>query len=209
VRLLALALAVNAATFLAPFDRAAPLLAIGSVAAVVVYAGLSRGGGRRRVKDILIVKNAVVSAGLVGLAISLVLLAAPRERGLAAIVEAAREHWAALAVVTTHLLIRVFADAVLCDLDDEESDRAHGTDTIPTRLRRPKAWWVAGTLRILSAMMLLAWTGGPTAARVAWAAAICAGTAGLAAWNPRRVRDLVDARFAVEAGLVAVILACS
>ncbi|MCC6661275.1 MAG: hypothetical protein IT437_10360 [Phycisphaerales bacterium] len=209
VRFLSFSLALIAATFVRPLDAAAPLLVVGSVGAVVVYAGLSRGraGGRRRVKDILIVKNAVVSAGLVGLAMSLLLLASPRERGVGAIVETALEHWAVLAVVAAHLLVRVFADAVLCDLDDEESDRAYGTDTIPTRLRRRRAWWVAGALRVVSALMLLAWAQGPPEARIAWAAAICAGTAGLALWRPGKVRDLVDVRFAVEAAVVAIVLA--
>lgn len=205
VRILAFSLALIAATFIRPLDPLAPLLVVGSVAAVVGYAGLAR-RGRRRVKDILLVKNAVVSAGLVGLAVSLVLLASPRERGLATIAEIARQHWTPLAVVTAHLFIRVFADAVLCDLDDEESDRAHGTDTVPTRLRRRKAWWVAGALRIASALVLVAWTAGPLAARSAWAGAICAGTAALALWNPKRVRDLVDVRFALETGIAAVIV---
>jgi 4-hydroxybenzoate polyprenyltransferase len=104
------------------------------------------------------------------------------------------------------LFARVFADAALCDLDDEGSDREHGTVTLPTTLGRERAWTVSMWVRIAAAVALWFVPWGPEEARRAWAAVTVVSSVGLRVWRPRRVRDIVDARLGVEAGLVSLIL---
>ena len=101
----------------------------------------------------------------------------------------------------------MFADAALCDLDDEEADRRHGTGTLSTHLGRTRAWNTALTLRLCIAIALVLIPALPANARLAWAAVTVASSVSLRLAAPTRVRDWVDARLPIEAALVAVILA--
>jgi 4-hydroxybenzoate polyprenyltransferase len=161
-------------------------------AAVFVYAGRPR-AARPRPKDVLIFKNATVAAGITACAALAALAAAGRlsfPESPAALLP--------LAFSAAHLFLRVFADAALCDVDDEAADRAHGTQTLPTALGRRQAWNVAMAIRLALAAALLAIPIGPWPARLAWALVTIASSLALRWPNPRRLRDWVDARFPIE-----------
>ena len=193
---------------------------VATIAGVLLYAGRPRThGARPRVKDRFVVKNLFVGAGIAGFAVLIVWLAAAwrggaGDGGLAASDAAGLLARLAsppippllLVLVFVYLTLRVYADAVLCDIDDEDSDRAHGTRTLPTRLGGDRAWDIAMWLRLALAASLLLWPVGPFAARAAWAGFSAAGTIALRWWRPAKIRDLVDARFGVEAACVWVIL---
>ncbi|MCC6320835.1 MAG: UbiA family prenyltransferase [Phycisphaerales bacterium] len=193
-----------------------PIAAAGTGATVVgvlVYAGRPRAaGGRARVKDRFILKNLFVGAGIAGFAVLIVCLAAERAAG------AGRADCFTLivppfpplliALTLAYLTLRVYADAVLCDIDDEPADRAHDTRTLPTRIGGEGAWRAAMWLRLALAASLLVWPVGPFAARAAWAGFSALGTLALRWWRPHRVRDLVDARFGIEAASVWAVLIC-
>jgi 4-hydroxybenzoate polyprenyltransferase len=187
-----------------------PLLIAATISAatgVLVYAGRPRhrSPDAPRVKDVFILKNLFVGAGIAGFALIVALLAQAPASGLwPSLVEQVRGQPMLLGLVGSHLLVRVFADAVLCDIDDEASDRAHATETLPTRIGGNAAWRIAMWLRLALAASLLAWPVGPWRARVAWAAVTALSTIALRVWRPRRVRDVVDGRFAIEAALVVL-----
>jgi 4-hydroxybenzoate polyprenyltransferase len=176
---------------------------VAAVAGVWVYAGRPR-AGRARVKDVLLLKNAFVAGGIAGFAGVMVVIAACGG-GPGAWWVWAGAHAGAMVVACGTLAVRVFADAALCDLDDERSDRAHGTVTLPTVLGRRRAWLTAMTLRLISAAALWLSAGGQAAPR-AWAVVTVVSTIGLWLYQPARLRDLVDARFGAEAGVVLAVL---
>lgn len=203
--------------------RLHPVAVVGTgltIAGVLLYAGTPRHAhARPRVKDRFILKNLFVGVGIAGFAVPVAGLGAAQGAGShgaaagADLVARVLSH-PALApapiplsgLVFAYLTLRVYADAVLCDIDDEDSDRAHDTRTLPTRLGAEPAWRAAMCLRLALAASLLFWPLGPFAARAAWAAISAAGTILLRWWRPTRVRDLVDARFGVEAvGVWAVL----
>lgn len=180
---------------------ARPWAALAIPAAVVgifIYAGRPR-TRRARVKDILLAKNLFVAAGLTGF--GLIVLAASARRPADLL-----DHPATLAASAIHLLIRIWADATLCDLDDEHADRAHGTVTLPTELGRHRAWNTAGAVRLALAAALLTIMPGPRGPRLAWGLVTIVSSISLRAAAPRAVRDWVDARFPLEA-LAAALLA--
>jgi 4-hydroxybenzoate polyprenyltransferase len=190
-----------------------PIAAAGTgatIAGVLIYAGRPHAlGGRPRVKDRFVVKNLFVGAGIAGFVVLIVWLAAAGRAGAneaASFSDVFSRPPLLLALAFAYLTLRVYADAVLCDIDDEDSDRAHGTRTLPTRVGGDRAWNIAMGLRLALAASLLLWPVGPFAARAAWAIASAAGTIALRWWRPAKIRDLVDARFGVEAACVWVIL---
>lgn len=164
-----------------------PAAAVG----IFIYAGRPR-RTRPRVKDILLVKNLFVAAGLAAFSFIILAAASPRPQDLLA-------HPAPLAASLAHLLIRIWADATLCDLDDEHADRAHGTITLPTTLGRQRAWSTAMAARLLLAVALFTILPGPRGPRLAWASITVLSSLALRAARPRFLRDWVDARFPLEA----------
>ncbi|MFO0830949.1 MAG: hypothetical protein U0637_03790 [Phycisphaerales bacterium] len=168
-------------------------------AGVLLYAARPR-GRRPRPKDILLFKNLYVGAGITGFST----LVATAGHGLSNL--RANPAWAAVAAV--HLLIRVPADAVLCDLDDREADLAHGTHTLPARLGRTRAWnWALATRLILAAGLaaMACAPGAPRRALLSWATVTACSSIALRAAAPADLRDWVDARFTLEA-LAATLL---
>lgn len=166
-----------------------------SAAGVVAYAAKPR-RITPRLKDVLVVKNAYVSGGIAGF--GAVVAWCWFHMGIQSLADV----WPVWAFATATLAARVFADAVLCDLDDEAADRQFGTTTFPTTLGRTNAWNAAMVLRLAIAAALIAVPLGPVRARVAWAAATVTSSVGLRVMKPRKVRDWVDARFALEATAV-------
>jgi 4-hydroxybenzoate polyprenyltransferase len=174
-------------------------------AGVLVYAGRPR-GARARVKDVLVLKNAVVACAIAGFAMLTVAAMAVAASGGGVFVASVRERWMAVCVSVVHLAVRVGADAALCDLDDEHADRLHGTGTLPARLGREHAWNVAMVVRLVIAVAIAAAPMAPVRARLAWAGVTVLSSVALRVMAPARVRDWVDARLGVEAAVVSVVL---
>ncbi len=177
-----------------------------AAAGVLVYAGRPR-GRHPRPKDIVLLKNGYVALGITGFA-ALVALAAVRPGANMAQLQAiAAAHAWPLLIASIHLAVRVLADAVLCDLDDEEADRRFGTATLPIHMGRQRAWNMAMGVRLGASLLLLAIPGLPWWPRIIWAGVTAVSSLSLRWGAPARVRDWVDARFAIEAAAVAMILA--
>ncbi|MCC6428255.1 MAG: hypothetical protein IT435_15720 [Phycisphaerales bacterium] len=200
--LLLLTAAVCLGKGLSAWAAAVPVLA---VAGVLVYAARPR-TGRPRPKDIVLLKNAYVAAGITGFAVVVAIAAVHPGAGLRIVWEVAVAHAVPLSVSCAHLAMRVFADAVLCDLDDEDADRRHGTSTLPTHLGRTRAWNTALAVRLCIALGLVLIPVLPAPARLAWAAVTVVSSVSLRLAAPVRVRDWVDARLPMETACVAVIL---
>ncbi|HPO92358.1 MAG TPA: hypothetical protein PL072_02695 [Phycisphaerales bacterium] len=173
---------------------------------VLVYAGRPR-RNTRRPKDMLLLKNAYVASGVTGLAGIVSIAAHQPHAGAAAAVRFAGVHGAGLAVSAAHLALRVFADAALCDLDDEHSDRRFGTTTLPGRMGRMPAWNAAMLLRIAVSSALLVVPTVPRAVGAAWAGVTVVSSMLLRGAAPARVRHWVDVRFVVEAAVVCAVIA--
>jgi 4-hydroxybenzoate polyprenyltransferase len=170
---------------------------IAAVLGVIVYAGRAR-GQRARPKDLLVIKNFYVAAGITGFAVTIAV-------GMGG-VDSAAYRWPSWVFGSAMLLGRVLADAAICDLDDEEADRRYLTSTLPTRLGRVAAWnWAMG-FRLLVMVAIATIPLGPRNARWSWAIATGAGIVVLRAWNPEKVRDAVDLRLPAEA-VAATLLA--
>jgi hypothetical protein len=182
----------------------APLLTLGACAGVVAYAGRPR-RGRARIKDVFLLKNGFVAAGITAFAAVIVLMTAAASLNEAR--RAMEGRAPAMLLADGQLFVRVFADAAVCDLDDEHADRSYRTATLPTRLGRWRAWNVAAGLRVVLGLALVAIPIGPAEARIAWGVVTIISTVALRLWNPRRVREAVDARLAIEASVVWMWLA--
>lgn len=180
----------------------APLIA---AAGVLLYAGRPR-ATRARPKDLLLIKNAFVALGICGFATMLVVAASNPGAPLRDIAQSASANALPLTLAAALLLLRVFADAVLCDLDDAAADRQFGTETIPGALGLTRARNFAIALRLLVAAALAAIPILPLWPRLAWAAVTGISTITLRATAPRRVRDWVDGSLALEAAVVALAL---
>lgn len=172
---------------------------------VFLYAGRPR-SVRSRPKDVLLVKNAYVAVGIAGFSVVVAVAAMRPGATLAEMGQTASEYALPLALSALLLAIRVLADAILCDLDDEDADRRFGTDTLPNQVGRARAWNIAIAIRLFLAGVLLVTPVLPFWPRVAWAAVTAVTSAALRLASPVRVRDLVDVRLAVEAAVVAGVL---
>lgn len=197
----ALCAAMVCAALLARWTMALPVL---SCAGVLVYAAKPR-RARPRPKDLLLLKNAYVASGIV--AFSLLTLLAIHEPGPLGTINFAALVTPSLLFSSAHLFLRIFADAALCDLDDEDSDRRHGTTTLPTHFGRLPAWNLAMMLRLGLALALAVVPIGPLRPRLAWAAVTVVSTLSLRLSSPAHIRDAVDLRFAIEAVVVSLVLA--
>ncbi len=181
-----------------------PMLSIGACVGVLAYAGRPR-GRRDRIKDRIGLKNTFVAAGITAFSMLVILLAASPEL--------AHQPWRLPGTVSLahgassiYLFVRVFADAALCDLDDEHADREHGTRTLATGLGRSCAWTVAMLIRLTLSVCILAVPEAPLASRTCWAVLTAGSSILLRLRRPERVRDWVDSRLAIEAVIAALVL---
>jgi 4-hydroxybenzoate polyprenyltransferase len=168
--------------------------------AVLGMIGYAHPPGAWRLKDRLLLKNAVVAASMTAMAV--VLVAFPGWPRFGATVQ-----WAPLALAAAALFMHVMAGAMLCDLDDADSDARHGTRTLPNTIGAEKTWWcaealtaAAGALTLLGVACGLVSPGlGVAIAGLPLAAVILLRAAG-----PMRTRDLVDVLYpiAVAAALL-------
>ncbi len=200
VALLIAAAALGAA--LTPWGALIPVLA---AAGVLVYAARPR-SSRPRPKDVLLVKNAYVAGGITGFSTLVALAAVAAHSNSPGIGATVASHAAPLMLACAHLALRVIADAVLCDLDDESADRRYGTSTLPTNLGRDRAWNFAMAARLCSAVLLMLIPALPLLPRLSWAIITIISSIALRVAAPGRVRDWVDARLPCEAAIVACCL---
>ena len=184
----------------------APLLTLGACIGVVAYAGRPR-RERARIKDVFLLKNLFVAAGITVFAAAVCVMSTGSGGSFEGIRTLVVHNWIVLAFAVAQLLLRVFADAAVCDLDDEHADRSYRTATLPTHLGRWRAWNVAAGLRLILGAGMVVTPVGPPGARIAWGVVTIASTLALRLWNPRRVREAVDGRLALEAGIVWLVLA--
>ena len=185
--------------WLTPWLGVVPLV---SACGVVLYAGKPK-GNTARPKDVLIIKNVYVAFGIVAFA-ALLLAGARGHESLAAISHGLFRHTFVFGMIT--LSVRVGADAVLCDLDDQAADARFGTNTLPTRFGRDPAWNIAFFTRLFTAILLLCVPLGPLPARLTWAACTIVSSVWLRVAAPESTRDWVDSRFAFEAVAATLVL---
>ncbi len=168
-----------------PWLAAVPL---GVATGVVCYAGRPARAGRPRPKDVRLLKSVFIATAHTALAAAVVLAVA----GPGSILTPR-----AAAPIGSVWLI-VLSDAVVCDLDDIEADRAFGTRSIPALLGEGVAWAIAwGSLAIGLLLMAASLGVRPSLAP----SALLGATLVLAARLPRR-KDFIDAR------LPAIALVC-
>jgi 4-hydroxybenzoate polyprenyltransferase len=202
--LLSLVLAtVTAALLPTPVRAGVPqhwpmLLPLLSAVGVTAYAHRAR-RTLPRPKDVLLIKNAYTAAGITGFASLVVLASQPT-------LPADLPAMLPLCLAGVTLFARVFADAVLCDLDDAETDRLHGTATLATAFGRRRAWNIALAVRLALAGVLLIIPTAPLTVRALWAGVTMLSSVGLRLLAPPDFSDWIDARFAVEAAAVSLIL---
>ena len=171
---LLLALASALALVISPV---AIVVVVGAPVGVLIY---SHRGQHTRPKDRLILKNAFVAVSIVTLVL---------------VLEGHVHQPAAMAVVGGFLLLHVFVDAMLCDIDDRHADARFGTPTIPNTLGVAATWRLAIVMDLM-AVMLLVLAAGMTV--LPWLPAILLGlttlsaTVILASFPVARVKDLVD-----------------
>jgi len=183
---------------------AAPL-SVGSWAAVYAYSarlGRTPGTGAERLKDVFLLKNALVGAAFAALAIATV-----------AAEGAALGQWGetrafAAAPVAAWVFLLVAADAVVCDIGDEAGDRAVRTHTVAVRFGANAAWCAAAVVHAVATAWLIAASAGGALAGASrgvvvwWSVTPAIGLALGVTLARAKPRDLIDARLAL-AGLVA------
>lgn len=188
---------------ISPWIAPAPVLA---ASGVLVYAGRPR-RHRARPKDVLLLKNAFTAGGITAFAFVIMLASMARGRSLGSILGVASAHRVAISLAAIFLGGRIFADAVLCDIDDIHRDHHHGTATLPIELGVVGAWNAAMAIRLVLSAGLLFTTELPRTPRMCWAIATVASTLWLRVARPGAIRNWVDARFAIESACVSVALA--
>lgn len=186
-RLLALACLLTSSVLLWEHGWIAGLLPWGGGLGVLLYAtGRSPG---TRPKDVPVLKNVMVATGMTLLAG--VLLRVRTDGATAGTVLALSWLW-----------VTVLADAMLSDLDDRETDRVHGTRTVPTHGAR-LAWGLGSGLLVLGALGLVLLGQDVSTRRMGvWCL-----LSTLALWwaKPERVRDLIDWRLPLVVGVEVLI----
>jgi len=163
----------------------ASVLVPASLFGVLVYARSKR-HWQWRPKDVLALKNPSVALAITAFAIALVLIFTDRP-----FLEALR----AVALPAIFLAMHVFADAVLCDIDDTHADGCFGTRTVPVTVGRRAAERLALAVKLLAVSIpaILMWLSSVSAAAaIVWMVVpTLTAIALLFVWRGR-YRDAVD-----------------
>ncbi len=164
------------------------LLVVGGIVVGFLYSGWKPGGRRARLKDIPGLKAGMVGAAVIGL-------------GLAAVV--ASNHTSDASIVDTLLKLSwvniaglwliVCGDAVICDMDDQASDRIYSTKSFPVLLGIQRSGILAlGLLLAGSILLMTEHHPGQTQTRIAFTLAIIISGGGISLLQQRR--DWIDSR---------------
>ncbi len=187
-------------------SRLLPIVIGLSVVGVFLYAP----GPRRslpRPKDILGLKNLLVAAGVVSLAMVATALLGPLSRADSeSFWLVARQRVTPVFEATLLLMMRVTIDAAICDVDDAQTDRRHGTQTLATLIGASNAFVVLCTARIAIAGLIIVLATVPMSVRIVWASAGVVSLIVLWARRGKPVRDPVDIALGVEAIVVTLLL---
>lgn len=177
IRLLAFGLIGLAAVMAADRSPLVLIAVVGAPIGVILY---SHRGFSRRPKDQVLFKNACVSISIVALVMLL---------------EYPGASMGSLIAVAGFLLLHVFADAMLCDIDDSAADRRYGTITIPNLIGSGRAWLLAFVLNAM-AFLWMAWAAAqglcPWMPSLVIAACLFAATLMVHAMRANRTKDLID-----------------
>ncbi len=195
LRLLVVVEALASAVLLGMLHPLLVLVVPAAFVGVVVYAGLPRAcrlpPGSRRIKDLLIIKNLAVSLSMTALGLSVAITLSPAS--------APRD----LVFVGLFVLLLVLGDSMLCDLDDRRADQMHGTHTLAWRAS-PAAVRL-GSLSIGVLLVLMALVLRPRPIVLGWSAMLLVSTIGLVLLPEGQVRDAVDLRLPIVAGVALVL----
>jgi len=151
---------------------------------------------RARLKDRLLIKNLLPGGAIAGFGTMLALQSPTGSSTPFSI--------AAIAVVVC-LTILVTTDAALCDIDDQASDKAHGTRTLPIVLGVRWTWITAIGLQLLAGLGLLGVLGRAEPARSVilwWTGVNLGANIVLCSLPVRSLRDLVDLKMPVVITIV-------
>ncbi|MFK7883776.1 MAG: hypothetical protein AB8F26_06285 [Phycisphaerales bacterium] len=164
------------------------IVPIGTSVGVMIYAGRPAEVGKPRPKDLLVLKAGFIATAHLALACAAVMVLA----GFEAILS--------INVVTavTGVWLIVLGDAVVCDFDDIEADRAFGTLTLPVVFGENAAWALALVCHLGAAVLILEVRGIAPAVGIA---CLLVASMVMAMMLPRR-KDYIDAR------LLCVALIC-
>lgn len=187
------------------FTRWAPVAALLIPLGVAAYAARPR-GHRPRPKDILVLKNSYVTAGIVGFSVIAALALAAPSDSLESVYAIARLNILPLTAAALLLALRVFLDAALCDIDDTTADRHYGTATISTTFGIRRAWRYTGWLRLILIIAIPLAFPCPWRPRVTWTCTTILGMLSLRLAQPDRIRDWVDLRLPAEAAVTTLSL---
>ncbi len=173
-----------------------PLLALiplGALLGVQLYAGRAACPGKPRFKDLPALKSFFISSAHIALVVAVLW---SNDHNLI-------EHPRAVVLLSiAGLWFIVSGDAILCDLDDHDSDAMYGTRSLPVLLGNKRAWLVAQAMLALGGLMLLA-NSKPDRLLVFCAAAIW--MSGYPTLFIKNRRDLIDARL-LPIALIALLL---
>lgn len=201
--LIAISVITGAACMLFANRPVAAILAVLAPIGVLAYGTLRPPTGVR-LKDRPIRKN--LSVGLALACFALLIALGPTLRFNPSIV---LDRAPAEACVFAWITLIVFADAALCDLDDAESDARFGTRTLANTVAARRLWLVALVMQIVAAPPAFwgaALSGASAPFVIAWwAVAPPVSLVILRAVKPSRVRDLIDARFALIGGIALLL----
>ncbi|MBG83289.1 MAG: hypothetical protein CMJ40_01950 [Phycisphaerae bacterium] len=189
IRLLAFGLIGLAMAMAADRSPWVLIAVVGAPIGVILY---SHRGFSRRPKDQVLFKNACVSISIV----ALVMLLECRDASAGSLI-----------AVAGFLLLHVFSDAMLCDVDDAEADRRYGTVTIPGLIGTGRTWLLAIALNAIA----LVWIASaaalglcPLGPSILFGAFLLAATVMVHAIPANRTKDLIDLKLPL-----AVVLAWS
>lgn len=162
-----------------------PLLALiplGALLGVQLYAGRAASPGRPRFKDLPALKSFLISSAHIAL---VVVVLWGNSHNLI-------EHPRRVVVLSiAGLWLIVSADAILCDLDDHDSDALYGTRSLPVLLGNARAWVLAESMLLVGCGLLMIRTRRPIEL-LAVSLGVFATT--LCTRSMKNRRDLIDAR---------------
>ncbi|MDG2423763.1 MAG: UbiA family prenyltransferase [Phycisphaerales bacterium] len=191
VRLVAITLIVLAALASWLLIPAATVAVIGAPIGVWVY---SHRGRLPRPKDRMTLKNLFVAISITALVLLL---------------EGSGSQTMTLLAVGIFLMLNVFADAMLCDIDDRHADARFGTRTIANTLGISETWKLAIVLQCMGFMILVI---SAAMGQIAWLPALLLGTVflfmtvALRSVRVARIKDLVDLKLPLAAALAWLLI---
>ena len=193
IRILTATFLVAAMSLSVVFVPMSCIVVAGAPVGVLLYGHRRRG---RRLKDRLFIKNAIVALSMVAM---VVLLVGPGDEPML------------LMLVSLCLLLHVFADAMLCDIDDRDADQQFGTRTIPNVWGVRITWAIALMMNLVSAALLLiaaAMELLPLTTAVVLGLLPLSATMILQSFGSARIKDLVDMKLpiAVLAGWLLLLV---